>query len=115
MILGGLVVRVLVVGDCSDSSLAGLYHNYFVYYKTIGQLIISKVFLAQDVVLLSQRHAAFQGRKNTNSLRLHSSLITAVSLLFPKTQFKGDYLKSTSQETLGLSDNFYSIMRTMYR
>ena len=41
--------------------------------------------------------------------------LPAVSLLLPKTQFKGDYLKSTNKETLGLTDKFYSIMRTMYR
>ena len=65
MFAGGLIVRILLAsssqgGDCS-SSLAGLYHDYFVYYKTIGQLSISQVFTAQDLVLLSQRYSAFQG------------------------------------------------------
>ena len=70
MFAGGLIVRVLLAtsseGDCS-SSLAGLYQDYLVYYKTIGQLTISKVFLAQDLVLLSQRYAAFQGRQKKSS------------------------------------------------
>ena len=116
MFAGGLIVRVLLatssLGDCS-SSLAAHYKKYFGYYNKIGQLIISKVFTAQDLVLLSQRYSAFQGRnQNKVSLRLH---LPAVSLLLPKTQFKGDYLKSTNKETLGLTDKFYSIMRTMYR
>ena len=65
MCTGGLMVRILLAtsspGDCS-SSLAALYQEYFGYYKTIGQLIISEIFLAQDLVLLSQRYAAFHGR-----------------------------------------------------
>ena len=64
MFAGGLIVRVLLattsLADCS-SSLAAPFKKYFGYYNTIGQLIISKVFTAQDLVLLSQRHSAFQG------------------------------------------------------
>ena len=71
MFAGGLIVRVLLattsLGDCS-SSLAAPFKKYFGYYNTIGQLIISKVFTAQDLVLLSQRHSAFQGRKKIKFL-----------------------------------------------
>ena len=71
MSAGGLIVRVLLattsLGDCS-SSLAAPFKKYFGYYNTIGQLIISKVFTAQDLVLLSQRHSAFQGRKKIKFL-----------------------------------------------
>lgn len=112
---GGLIVRVLIATtslEGSPSSLAGLYQKHFDYHSTIGQLIISKVFTAEDLVLLSQRHSAYQGRKQIKFLRIH---IPAVSLLLPKTRFKGDYLKSTSKETMDLTDKFYSIMRTMYR
>ena len=33
----------------------------------------------------------------------------------PKAKFKNDYLKSTNTETMILTDQFYSILRTMYR
>ena len=110
-------MRFLVSSPAVDScteSLAGLYLRHLEYYKSIGELQISRIFTVQDLVFLSQRYAAFQGE--TIILLAHCSRdFSAVSLLLPKAKFKNDYLKSTNTETMILTDQFYSILRTMYR
>lgn len=107
-----IFMKTMETGDCSNEIAQALKQIYEFDY--IGNLTIMRhPQFFDDLSYLSEQYTAFQGI--IKHLFLLSTFNVIVTIILPKEKYLDDYRVPWKKETLELTDNFYSILRTMYR
>lgn len=91
---------VLLKPECKKSikGFSDDVRTQFEALTTLGDLKILGVLMSEDLVLITSPDAAFR-----------------VTFVLPKTRYLNDYKSMWQKETLELTDNFYMLLRTIYR
>ena len=95
-----MILKILLQPVCGNgiNGFESGARKLFESLDALGDLKIMRILMSEDIVPVNSPHAAFK-----------------VTFVLPKVRFLNDYKSMWQKETLELTDEFYMLLRTMYR
>ena len=114
----GVLVKVYLTtapgGPCRDD-IARVMQQHFLNSPTLGHFdILDNLQLFDDLVQISELYTAYKGDEDLEP-KIYLKENSSVTLILPKKRYLNDYRVPWKKDTLILTDQFYSLLRTMYR